>query len=208
MAASESQYGQQRQCPLRFRRSTSCLLTSIRASTGEILLSTSAAAFRMVTGRVNAMKNKHLDPDGGTFRLRHGLQVGPVDGQYGSLLVSNSKVRVRDKDCDDKRNDERCRCEATLDEAARVPIRDGRPGPYLWSPGLGVVPVVQRKRVDVIVIAGDKPKAICKLSRTESVASWGSRLWQTSHNPSEPIFNLLVAAPKTRETSSGNEGEG
>jgi hypothetical protein len=113
-------------------------------STGEILLRTSAAPFRMVTGRIEGMKNKRINVSTPMAALAvRGTDVwwGPVEGQYGVLLVNNSKVKVHDKECDEeseRRDRERCRCEVTLDkEGEGTDIdRDGCPGAaYLWPAG-------------------------------------------------------------------------
>lgn len=102
-------------------------------STGELLLSTSTAAFRMATGRINAMKNKQINvttPMAALAVRGTDFWWGTVDGQYGTLLVSNSKVRVRDRKGKE--------CEETLDEAGEGADigRDGCPGAaYIWPPG-------------------------------------------------------------------------
>lgn len=112
-------------------------------STGELLLRTSTAAFRLATGRIDAMKNKKINvttPMGALAVRGTDFWWGPVDGQFGTLLVSNSKVNVRDKECDERqgRDRERCRCEVTLDEAGEGTDigRDGCPvAPYIWPSG-------------------------------------------------------------------------
>jgi hypothetical protein len=119
-------------------------------STGEILLRTSAAPFRMVTGRIEGMKNKRINVSTPMAALAvRGTDVwwGPVQGQYGVLLVNNSRVGVRGaqagEECDEGsqnnlKDDERCRCEVTLDEEGEGTDidRDGCPGAaYLWPPG-------------------------------------------------------------------------
>jgi hypothetical protein len=112
-------------------------------STGELALRTSTAAFRMATGRINAMKNKNINVSTPMAALAvRGTDFwwGRVDGQFGTLLVSNSKVNVGDKDCDERtgRDRERCKCEVTLDEAGEGTDvgRDGCPvAPYIWPAG-------------------------------------------------------------------------
>ena len=45
---------------------------------------------------------------------------GPIQGQYGVLLVSNSRLEVRKEDCTRHENDrQKCRCAVTLDQAGQ-----------------------------------------------------------------------------------------
>jgi hypothetical protein len=114
-------------------------------STGELLARTSAAPLRMVTGRIEGMKNKKINVSTPFAALAvRGTDVwwGPVAGKRGILLVNNSKVSVRNKECDEeseRRDSERCRCEVMLDEEKEGTDidRDGCPvAPYLWPPGM------------------------------------------------------------------------
>ena len=116
-------------------------------STGELVLSTSAAAFRMATGKIGKMQNKTINVSTPLAALAvRGTDFwwGPVKGHSGTLLVSNSRVEVRNDDKCDKTRDtkkedrERCRCAVTLDRAGEgTDIRRGAcPGaPYQWPPG-------------------------------------------------------------------------
>ena len=115
-------------------------------STGELVLSTSAAAFRMATGKIGKMQNKTINVSTPLAALAvRGTDFwwGPVNGHSGTLLVSNSRVDVRnddecDKTRDAKKDRERCRCAVTLDRAGEgTDIRRGAcPGaPYQWPPG-------------------------------------------------------------------------
>jgi hypothetical protein len=115
------------------------------ASTGELVLRTSAAPFRMVTGRIEGMKNKRINVSTPAAALAvRGTDVwwGPIEGKHGVLLVNHSKVSVRDKECDEeseRRDRERCRCEVVLDEEEEGTHidRNGCPvAPYIWPPGM------------------------------------------------------------------------
>ena len=76
-------------------------------STGELVLSTGAAAFRMVTGKIGDMQNKKINVSAPFAALAvRGTDFwwGTVDGQPGALLVSNSRLDVRNGDCDTPAN--------------------------------------------------------------------------------------------------------
>ena len=63
-------------------------------STGELVLSTGAAAFRMVTGKIGEMQNKKINvstPFAALAVRGTDFWWGPVEGQNGALLVSNSR---------------------------------------------------------------------------------------------------------------------
>ena len=71
-------------------------------STGELVLSTSAAAFRMATGKIGKMQNKNINvatPFAALAVRGTDFWWGKVDGQYGALLVSNSRLEVRNDEC-------------------------------------------------------------------------------------------------------------
>ncbi len=114
-------------------------------STGELVLSTSAAAFRMATGKISAMQNKKINvstPFAALAVRGTNFWWGTVDGQPGVLLMSNSHVDVgNDQECDQQNSNDkdrkRCRCKVTLDqEGEGTDIRRGCPGaPYQWPPG-------------------------------------------------------------------------
>ena len=72
-------------------------------STGELVLSTGAAAFRMATGKIGKMQNKTINvstPFAALAVRGTDFWWGPVDGQYGALLVSHSRLEVRKDECD------------------------------------------------------------------------------------------------------------
>lgn len=113
-------------------------------STGELALRTSAAAFRMATGKLSAMGDKKINvvtPFAALAVRGTDFWWGPIEGQFGALLVSNSRVDVRGEECEREGMDdgerERCRCAVTLDEAGEgTDIRRGCPGPPShWPPG-------------------------------------------------------------------------
>jgi len=67
-------------------------------STGELLLNTSAAAFRLATGRLAEMRNKQINVStpGAALAVRGtDFWWGPMKGRLGVMLVSNSKVEVK-----------------------------------------------------------------------------------------------------------------
>ena len=69
-------------------------------STGELVLSTGTAAFRMVTGKIGEMQNKKINVSAPFAALAvRGTDFwwGTVDGQPGALLVSNSRLEVRER---------------------------------------------------------------------------------------------------------------
>ena len=115
-------------------------------STGELVLSTGVAAFRMATGQIGKMQNKKINvstPFAALAVRGTDFWWGPVDGHYGALLVSDSRVDVRNDECDETRdgndkNRERCKCAVTLDKAGEGTDikRDRCPGAaYQWPPG-------------------------------------------------------------------------
>jgi len=115
-------------------------------STGELVLSTSVAAFRLATGRLSEMRDKKINvstPFAALAVRGTDFWWGPINGQFGALLVSNSRLDVRNDECDETKenndkNRERCRCAVTLDKAGEGTDikRGGCPGlPYMWPPG-------------------------------------------------------------------------
>lgn len=114
-------------------------------STGELVMSTGAAAYRMVTGKIGKMQNKTINvstPFAALAVRGTDFWWGPVEGQYGALLVSHSRVEVRKDECDKETNEEdrkRCRCAVLLDregEGTDIKRRGACPGaPYQWPPG-------------------------------------------------------------------------
>jgi len=115
-------------------------------STGELALSTSAAAFRLATGKLSEMRDKKINvstPFAGLAVRGTDFWWGPIDGHFGALLVSNSRLDVSKEKCDEKEGGtdddrKRCRCRVTLDKPGEgTKIKRGEcPGlPYMWPPG-------------------------------------------------------------------------
>jgi FecR protein len=68
------------------------------ASTGEVVVKTGVAAFRMATGKINELKNKKITVSTpfATIGVRGtDFWWGPIDGKFGVLMLSESKVEVR-----------------------------------------------------------------------------------------------------------------
>ena len=126
-------------------------------SVGELALSTSAAAFRLATGKLSEMRDRKVNvatPFAALAVRGTDFWWGPINGHFGALLVSNSRVDVSGDRCrgdvtnlkddvpnlkDDVADDrKRCRCRVTLDKPGEgTDIRRGEcPGlPYMWPPG-------------------------------------------------------------------------
>ena len=126
-------------------------------SVGELALSTSAAAFRLATGKISEMQDRKISvaaPFAALAVRGTDFWWGPINGHFGALLVSNSRVDVSGDRCrgdvtnlkddvpnlkDDVADDhKRCRCRVTLDKPGEgTDIRHGEcPGlPYMWPPG-------------------------------------------------------------------------
>ena len=110
------------------------------ASVGEAALNTTKGAFRLATGRLNEMTKKDItvsSPFAGMAVRGTDFWWGAVQGQSGVLLVHNSRLEVRDRNCtsdDDRRT---CRCAVILDHAEEgtyIDPRTGCPGvPRLWT---------------------------------------------------------------------------
>ena len=70
------------------------------AGTGEVVLKTGVAALRMATGKISEMQNKKIIVSApfATLGIRGtDLWWGPIDGHFGVLLLSESKLDVRNK---------------------------------------------------------------------------------------------------------------
>jgi hypothetical protein len=66
-------------------------------STGQLLLNSSVAAFRLATGSINGMRNKDITVKTPVAALAvRGTDFwwGPIDGFFGVLLVDNSRLAV------------------------------------------------------------------------------------------------------------------
>jgi FecR-like protein len=70
------------------------------ASTGEALLKTGVGAFRLATGKISAMHDKKITVSTpyATIGVRGtDFWWGPIDGLFGVLLLSQSKLEVRNE---------------------------------------------------------------------------------------------------------------
>jgi FecR protein len=102
------------------------------AGTGEVVLKTGVAAMRMATGEISRMQNKKIavSTPFATLGIRGtDLWWGPINGHFGVLMLSQSKVEVR--------NDAGA---VLLDKAGYGTDIDGMKGasgapspPYKWS---------------------------------------------------------------------------
>jgi hypothetical protein len=114
------------------------------ASIGEAALNTTKGAFRLATGRLSEMTKKSINvssPFAAMAVRGTDFWWGSIQAQSGVLLVHNSRLEVRDRNCTEGTADERrrCRCAVTLDQAEEgtyIDPRTGCPGvPRHWSPG-------------------------------------------------------------------------
>ncbi|MGC2461272.1 MAG: FecR family protein [Steroidobacteraceae bacterium] len=102
------------------------------ASTGELALKTGVAAFRLATGKLSEMRNKNITVSAPVAAMAvRGTDFwwGPIDGHFGVLLVSNSKLDVH--------NEAGAVMLAKSGEGTDIdPLKGGGgPGrPYLWPP--------------------------------------------------------------------------
>jgi hypothetical protein len=110
------------------------------AGIGEAALNATKGAFRLATGRLSEMPNKNIkvQTSFGALAVRGtDFWWGPIEGQYGVLLVHNSRLGVRGEDCPEGTDDRKCRCAVTLDQAGEGTDIDRRKrcpvAPYLWS---------------------------------------------------------------------------
>jgi ferric-dicitrate binding protein FerR (iron transport regulator) len=68
------------------------------ASTGQVVLKTGVAALRMATGKISEMQNKKITVAApfATIGVRGtDFWLGPIDGHFGVLMLSQSRVEVR-----------------------------------------------------------------------------------------------------------------
>jgi hypothetical protein len=68
------------------------------AGTGEVVLKTGVAALRMATGKISEMQNKKITVSApfATLGVRGtDFWWGPIDGHFGVLMLSQSKLEVR-----------------------------------------------------------------------------------------------------------------
>jgi hypothetical protein len=112
------------------------------ASIGEATLNTTKGAFRLATGRLSEMTKKNItvsSPFAAMAVRGTDFWWGSVQGQSGVLLVHNSRLEVRDRNCTEGTEDERrrCRCAVILDQAEEgtyIDPRTGCPGvPRQWT---------------------------------------------------------------------------
>ena len=67
------------------------------ASTGEVVVKTGVAAFRMATGKINALKNKKITVSTpfATIGVRGtDFWWGPIDGHFGVLMLSKARSKL------------------------------------------------------------------------------------------------------------------
>jgi hypothetical protein len=111
------------------------------ASVGEATLNASQGALRLVTGKISHMQNKDIKVNTPLAALAvRGTDFwsGVTQGQYGVLLVHNSRLQVRGAECTEgsEEDRERCRCAVTLDQAGEgtdIDRNNRCPGkPYQW----------------------------------------------------------------------------
>ena len=114
------------------------------ASIGEATFNTTKGAFRLATGRLNEMTKKNISvssPFAAMGVRGTDFWWGHVQGQSGVLLVHNSRLEVRDRNCTEGTDDDRrrCRCAVILDqveEGTYIDRRTGCPGvPRHWTAG-------------------------------------------------------------------------
>ena len=110
------------------------------AGVGEAALNATKGAFRLATGRLSEMTKKNItvSTSFGALAVRGtDFWWGPIEGQFGVLLVHNSRLDVRGQDCPEGTDDRKCRCAVTLDQAGEGTDIDRRKRcpvvPYLWS---------------------------------------------------------------------------
>ena len=110
------------------------------AGVGEAALNATKGAFRLATGRLSEMTKKNItvSTSFGALAVRGtDFWWGPIEGQFGVLLVHNSRLDVRGQDCPEGTDDRKCRCAVTLDQAGEGTDFDRRKRcpvvPYLWS---------------------------------------------------------------------------
>ena len=112
------------------------------AGIGEATLNTTKGAFRLATGRLNEMTKKKINvtsPFAAMAVRGTDFWWGSVQGQYGVLLVHNSRLEVRAEECPEGTD--------TIAEGAAAPLRltrrkraptsiaGGCPGvPRHWTP--------------------------------------------------------------------------
>ena len=114
------------------------------AGIGEATLNTTKGAFRLATGRLSEMTKKNItvsSPFAAMAVRGTDFWWGSIQAQSGVLLVHNSRLEVRDRNCTEGTDDDRrrCRCAVILDQAEEgtyIDRRTGCPGiPRHWTPG-------------------------------------------------------------------------
>jgi hypothetical protein len=136
------------------------------ASVGESALNATRGAFRFATGRISSMGQKRITVKTPVAALAvRGTDFwgGVIDGQYGVLLMSNSALSVRNRNCDElltkanwgvdiplRRGDDDDDCSGAYewppDKIARalaqtnVNVVNINPG--ILAPGIGTIPFI------------------------------------------------------------------
>jgi hypothetical protein len=145
----------------------------------------------MVTGKIGKMQNRTINvstPFAALAVRGTDFWWGKVDGQYGALLVSHSRLEVRKDDCDKAKSEEdreRCRCAVLLDREGQgtdIRRRGACPGaPYQWPPGK-VAGALASTSFGLALGPGLAPLA------AGAAAVAGAAAWTTSHHPSVKDF--------------------
>lgn len=162
------------------------------ASVGEAALNATKGAFRLTTGRISEMRNKNIGvtTSFGALAVRGtDFWWGPIEGQFGVLLVHNSRLDVRGAECPE--NDRRCRCAVTLDQAGEGTDfdRDRRcPGtPYPW-PQARIDAALQMTGFQVAFVPSQAIPAGVGLA----AAGAGFTVSTTTNNEGPPPFTPVV----------------
>ena len=183
------------------------------ASTGELLLSSSAAAFRLTTGRLSEMQNRQINvstPAAALAVRGTDFWSGTIKGRQGVLLVNQSKVEVAGNEqgasgcarhtdepscnadkpglCHWSTKENICRgCTVTLDQASEGTfISHGQcPSPKaIWPPEL-VSQALAQTTVGATAAAGSAGAAAAAAAGAAGAAA-GFAGSTSSSQPSEP----------------------
>jgi hypothetical protein len=182
------------------------------ASTGELLLNSSAAAFRLTTGRLNEMQNRQIQVStpGAALAVRGtDFWSGRIKDRQGVLLINDSKVEVAGNEqgasgcarhtdepscnadtpglCHWSTKENICRgCTVTLDKANEGTYvnRGECPGPpSKWPPEL-VAQALAQTTVGATAAAGSAGAAAAAAAGAAGAAAGFAG--STSSTPSEP----------------------
>ena len=169
------------------------------ASVGEATLNTTKGAFRLATGRLNQMTKKNItvsSPFAAMAVRGTDFWWGSVQGQSGVLLVHNSRLEVRDRNCTEDTDDDRrrCRCAVFLDQAEEgtyIDPRTGCPGvPRHWSAAEIDAALSQTSFSLAFAPTQVLPAAV------GIAAALGGFVGSTSGNNGKPLPLVLLPKPK------------